>query len=149
MRMADAGLRKIAKWFGLSLLIVFLAIQVIQPERSNPALESEIAAPPEIAAILERSCYDCHSHQTNWPWYAHVAPLSWWLAEHVEHGRGDLNFSDWPVLDFEELEHAFKDIDEQIEKGEMPLKAYLILHSEAKLSEEEKAALRAWAQSNF
>ncbi len=149
MRMADAGLRKIAKWFGLSLLIVFLAIQVIQPERSNPALESEIAAPPEIAAILERSCYDCHSHQTNWPWYAHVAPVSWWLAEHVEHGRGDLNFSDWPVLDFEELEHAFKDIDEQIAKGEMPLKAYLILHSEAKLSEEEKAALRAWAQSNF
>ena len=81
------------------------------------------------------------------PWA--VAPVSWWIADHVHHGRGDLNFSQWPVLGFEELEHNFRDIDEQIAKGEMPLKSYLILHPGARLSDEEKEALRRWAQSNF
>lgn len=83
------------------------------------------------------------------PWYSYVAPVSWWVADHVHHGRGDLNFSQWPVLDLEELEHSFHDIDEQIAKGEMPLKSYLILHPEARLSEEDRAALRRWARSNF
>ena len=147
--MAKSRLRKLARWFVLSLAAVFLLLQFKQPRRTNPPVESEIMAPAEIAAILQRSCYDCHSHKTDWPWYAYVAPVSWWLADHVHHGRGDLNFSQWPVLDFEELEHNFRDIDEQIGKGEMPLKSYLILHPGARLSDEEKDALRRWARSNF
>ena len=147
--MARSRLRKLALWFGLSLVVVFLLLQLKQPDRTNPPVESAIDAPAEIAAILQRSCYDCHSHQTEWPWYSYVAPVSWWVGEHVEHARGDLNFSRWPVLDFEELEHMFHEIDEQIAKGEMPLKSYLILHPGARLSDEEKDALRRWAQSNF
>ncbi len=147
--MARSRLRKLAKWFVLSLAVVFLALQFKQPQRTNPAVESEIMAPPEIAAILQRSCYDCHSHETDWPWYTYVAPLSWWIADHVHDGRGDLNFSQWPVLDLEELEHNFRDIDEQIATGEMPLKSYLILHPEARLSDADKDALRRWARSNF
>ena len=147
--MAKSRLRKLAKWFVLSLAAVFLLLQFKQPQRTNPPVESEIMAPPEIAAILQRSCYDCHSHKTDWPWYTYVAPLSWWIADHVHDGRGDLNFSRWPVLEFDELEHNFRDIDEQIAKGEMPLKSYLILHPGARLSDEEKDALRRWAQSNF
>lgn len=126
----------------------FLGVQMKQPERTNPPVVSEVVAPPEVAAILERACYDCHSNETAWPWYSYVAPVSWWVVEHVDHGRKDLNFSDWPVLDFEELEHAFHDIDEQIEKGEMPLPSYLRMHPEARLSEADKRTLRAWAQSN-
>ncbi len=141
--------RTVARWFALASLAVFLLLQLKQPNRSNPPVQSEINAPAEIATILERSCYACHSYETDWPWYAYVAPVSWWVVDHVNHGRGDLNFSEWPVLDFEELEHAFHDIDEQIAKGEMPLKSYLILHRDARLSEEDKAALRRWAQSNF
>ena len=102
-----------------------------------------------MAEVLERACYDCHSHETDWPWYSYVAPVSWWVVEHVDHGRGDMNFSDWPVLDFEEQEHLFRDIDEQIAEDKMPLKNYRILHSEARLSEKEKEALRGWARSNF
>ena len=147
--MATSRLRKLLKWFGLSLVVVFLLMQLKQPDRTNPPVESAIEAPPEIAAILQRSCNDCHSHQTEWPWYSYVAPVSWWVGEHVEHARGDLNFSRWPVLDFEALEHMFEEIDEQIGKDEMPLKSYLILHPEARLSDEDKAALRGWAQSNF
>ena len=147
--MAKSRLRKLALWFVVGLAVVFLLMQFKQPDRTNPPVESEINAPAEIAAILERSCYNCHSHETDWPWYSYVAPVSWWVGEHVEHARGDLNFSQWPVLEFEELEHMFHEIDEQIAKGEMPLNSYLILHSEARLNDEEKAALRSWAQSNF
>ena len=141
--------RKIVLGLVVSLIVVFLLLQLKQPDRTNPPVESEIAAPPEVAAILERACYACHSNETEWPWYSYVAPVSWWVAEHVEHGRGDLNFSTWPVLDFEELEHAFHDIDEQIEKGEMPLPSYLRMHAEARLSDEDRQVLRDWAQSNY
>lgn len=141
--------RKWLRWSGLGLLVVFLLMQLKQPQRTNPPIKSALQAPPEIATILERSCYDCHSHETEWPWYAYIAPISWRVAEHVEHGRGDLNFSQWPVLDFEELEHAFRDIDEQLARDEMPLKDYLLLHPSARLSDEDKVALRSWARSNF
>jgi len=147
--MAASRLRKLARWIALGLVGVFLLLQFKQARRSNPPVESEINAPAEVAAILQRACYDCHSHETDWPWYAYVSPVSWWVVDHVEDGRGDLNFSQWPLLDFEELEHNFRDIDEQIAKGEMPLPKYLILHPEARLSEEDKEVLREWARSNF
>jgi hypothetical protein len=129
--------------------VVLLGMQFKQPDRTNPPVVSEVDAPPEVAAILERACYACHSNETTWPWYSYVAPLSWWVGEHVEHGRKDLNFSDWPTLDFEGLAHAFHDIDEQIEEGEMPLPSYLRMHPEARLSDQDRATLRKWAQANF
>ena len=147
--MASSRLRKLIRWGGLALVTVFLLLQLKQANRTNPPVGSEVDAPPEIAAILERACRDCHSHRTDWPWYSYVAPVSWWVADHVHHGRDDLNFSQWPVHDPEKLEHNFHEIDEQIEEGEMPLKSYLILHPEARLSEEDRAVLRDWARSNF
>ncbi len=147
--MGRSRLRTALRWFLISLAVVFVALQFRQPDRANPAVVSEIMAPPEIAEILERSCYDCHSNETRWPWYAYVAPVSWWLADHVHDGRKDLNFSEWPVLDFEGLEHNFREIDEQIANDEMPLKSYLLLHPGARLSEEEKRALLDWARSSF
>jgi len=140
--------RKIVVTLVIVLAVVMLGMQFKQPDRTNPPVESEVDAPPEVAAILERACYACHSNETTWPWYSYVAPLSWWVAEHVEHGRGDMNFSTWPVLDLEALEHVFHEIDEQIEKGEMPLPSYLRMHPEARLSDEDRATLRKWAQAN-
>lgn len=145
--MEKSRLRLALRWILIGAAVVFVALQIKQPGRANPPVQSEVMAPPEIAAILERSCYACHSNETDWPWYAYVAPVSWWVADHVDHGRKDLNFSEWPVLDFEELEHNLHEIDEQIEKDEMPLKSYLLLHPGARLSEEEKKALRDWARS--
>jgi len=147
--MASARVRTWARRIFLSGLAVFLLLQLLQPDRSNPPVVSEIDAPREIAAILERSCYNCHSNRTKWPWYAYVAPVSWWVVDHVHEGRDDLNFSDWPVLDFEELADNFHDIDEQIAKDEMPLTSYLLMHPSARLSDADKAALRRWAQANY
>jgi hypothetical protein len=140
--------RKIVVTLVIVLAVVMLGMQFKQPDRTNPPVKSEIDAPPEVAAILERACYACHSNETTWPWYSYVAPVSWWVAEHVEHGRGDLNFSTWPARDLKALEHAFHEIDEQIEKGEMPLPSYLRMHPEARLSDEDRATLREWAKAN-
>lgn len=141
--------RKLALWFVVALLVVFLLLQLKQPERTNPPVVSEISAPPEIAEIIERACYNCHSYETDWPWYAYVAPVSWWVVDHVHEARADMNFSDWPILDFEEERHYYRDIDEQIAQDKMPLKSYRIMHPEARLSAEEKDALRRWARAHF
>ena len=97
-----------------------------------------------MKAILRRACYDCHSHETHWPWYSRIAPISWWVVEHVDHGRGDLNFSEWPNFDFEAQQIEFLDIAEQVENGEMPLPNYLILHRDARLSDEDRRILLEW-----
>jgi len=133
------------RWIGAGLLVVFLGLQFVPVERTNPHVMSDIKAPPEIDAILRRACYDCHSHETRWPWYSRIAPVSWWVADHVEHGRSDLNFSMWPVFDFEEQDLAMGDIEEQIRKGEMPLPSYLILHRDARLSDADRELLLRWA----
>ena len=134
-----------ALWAAAGITAVGLVLQLFPAERTNPPVEWEVEAPDDVRAILARSCYDCHSHRTRWPWYSRIAPLSWWVVDHVDHGRGDLNFSRWPILDFEAREHAMRAIEEQIEKDEMPLRSYLILHRDARLSEEDRRTLLDWA----
>jgi hypothetical protein len=140
---------KIVRWAGLAVVIVLALIQLIPADRTNPPVRIDVDAPDEVKEILRRACYDCHSHETRWPWYSRVAPVSWWIADHVEHGRGDLNFSEWPALDFYTQELAFKDIEEQITNGEMPLRNYTILHPEARLTDDERETILRWARSGF
>ena len=138
-------IKKILRWGAIVALVLFAAIQLKQIDRANPPVATDVGAPSEVQEILRRACYACHSHETQWPWYSYIAPVSWWMADHVEHGRGDLNFSEWPQFDFEEQEHAFKDIREQITKDEMPLKSFRIMHPEARLTDAEKEVLLRWA----
>lgn len=140
---------KIVRWAGLAVAMALVLIQFIPAERTNPPVRIDVDAPDEVKEILRRACYDCHSHETRWPWYSRVAPVSWWIADHVEHGRGDLNFSEWPALDFYTQELAFKDIEEQITKGEMPLRNYTILHPEARLTDDERETILGWARSGI
>lgn len=123
--------------YGIPAILILIQFRPV--DRSNPAVSREIHwDSPATAELARRACYDCHSNETVWPWYSYVAPVSWLIAEHVEHGRRHLNFSTWdqPNEDADE-------IVEVVEKGEMPLKQYLPLHAEARLSEEEKEALIA------
>ena len=96
--------------------------------------------------ILERSCYDCHSNRTRWPWYSHVAPVSWMVARDVHRGRKELNFSDWPVFDFEDQEHLLADIAKDVERGKMPLWNYAMIHKDARLSAEDRRRVADWAR---
>jgi hypothetical protein len=126
---------------------LLVGLQFVPVDRSNPPVGVEIDAPESIENLLRRACFDCHSNETLWPWYSKVAPVSWWVVSHVDHGRGDLNFSEWPLFDRDAQELAFLEIEEKIREGEMPLASYTILHREARLGEDERKALIDWARS--
>lgn len=144
------GARRVRRWLQASSLVILVLIglaQLVPTERSNPPVQSELQAPAEVAVVLRRACYDCHSNETRWPWYSYVAPFSWWLARHVDRGRGDLNFSEWPSLDFELQRLALRDIEEQLVQGKMPLRSYAFVHRDARLTTADRDRLLAWARS--
>jgi hypothetical protein len=129
----------------LGALAVGVAIQLVPIDRSLPPVESEIPAPPEVRAILERSCYDCHSYETAWPWYGYVAPVSWLLAYDVREGRKHLNFSAWGRYTPKKQAKRREEIPEEVDEGNMPLWYYLPLHPEARLDDVDREMLRRWA----
>jgi len=141
---------RLRKWLGGFVLVVALAlvaIQFVPVERTNPPARGETpSAPPEVASVLRKACFDCHSNETRWPWYSRVAPVSWLVADDVREGRKHLNFSEWSLLDRSSREGALREIHEMVEEGEMPLAIYRLAHPEARLTDEEKAALLRWAE---
>jgi len=139
---------------GLIVLVVAIAgAQLVRPERSNPAaladraMETRVQVPAEVASIFKRACDDCHSNRTRWPWYSHVAPVSWMVAHHVKEGREHLNFSDWNAPDNNESAHLVSEICKEMREHEMPLRPYLPLHPEARASEADIAAVCAWSDA--
>lgn len=133
----------------LAGIAVLVAIQFIPVDRSNPPVRGEIDAPKAVSEVFQRSCYDCHSNETNWPWYSYVAPVSWLVAHDVHEGREELNFSTWSGLNEKEESKIVHKIWEETSEGEMPLKTYLILHPGAKLSDEALETLRVWSRSSY
>ena len=105
--------------------------------------------PAEVESILRNACYDCHSFETTYPWYSNIAPVSWWVADHIEHGREHLNFSVWRRYELKRKKHKIEECWEEVEKGEMPLEDYLYTHDDAVLSDEEKSLLIEWFKSLY
>ena len=133
---------------GLAVMTVFIGIQFIPVNRSNPPVHGEIQAPRAVSEVLQRSCYDCHSNETEWPWYSHVAPVSWVLVHHVDEGREEFNFSTWSELAEKDRSEIIHEIWEETSEGKMPLRSYLVIHPEAKLSEADIETLRKWSGSS-
>ncbi len=138
---------RILRYVLIGLGIALVAIQFIPVERSNPPVTGLVDAPEDVMTTLRRSCWNCHSNETEWPWYAYVAPVSWRVSQHVWMAREHVNFTEWDSYDAEELDEAFEEIAEEIEKGGMPLSDYLLLHREAKLTTTDRERLVAWAES--
>ena len=130
-----------------ALLALFLVIQIFPSNRSNPPVESDIAAPVPVKTVLKRACYDCHSNETHWPWYSSVAPMSWLVAYDVNEAREHFNFSTWGDYDEDEQRDHLEEAWEEIEDGNMPLWYYLPLHPAARLDAKEKETLRTWILS--
>ena len=131
----------------LSACFLVVGIQLWPAGRTNPPTTAGLDAPPEVTAILRRACFDCHSNETRWPWYAYVAPVSWSVVHDVEEGRSELNFSEWGALPEEKRARRKGKVIDEIESGAMPPKSYLRLHAGATLSREELERLAAWANS--
>ena len=129
---------------GALALLLLIGAQFFPAERTNPPVKAEIVAPPEVKALLERSCFDCHSNRTRWPWYAYVAPMSWYVTDHVRHARGELNMTEWPLLDLESQQYLLSSMKGELKAKEMPLKSYLLVHWNARLSDEERLQLILW-----
>ena len=138
---------RVLRWVVLVIVVVFVAMQLVPLNRSNPPVSAEVAAPPDARAVLRRACYDCHSNETVWPWYAWVAPVSWLVARDVHEGRRELNFSVWGRYTTKEQVKKLKETWETVEEGEMPPWYYLPLHRNARLSAQDKAVLQRWALS--
>jgi hypothetical protein len=129
----------------LGVALFMLAIQLVPVPRTNPPVEEEVPASHRMRTLLVRSCYDCHSNETRWPWYAWVAPASWLLAYDVAEAREHLNFSTWNRYDAEERQELLEEAWEEVDEGHMPLFFYVWLHPDAALDDAERALLREWA----
>jgi hypothetical protein len=129
---------RILRWFLVAAIVGFLAIQLVPYGRdhTNPPVTAEPPwDSPETRATAVVACFDCHSNETDWPWYSNIAPFSWLLQRHVDEGRADLNFSQWGTG-----EQESEEIVESVREGEMPTWDYELIHPDARLTDAEMQA---------
>ena len=142
---------KVLKWLVIGLVCLFAGLQFVRPARTNPpvdpsqTMQARVQMPPEVAAIVDRSCQDCHSNATRWPWYSNVAPFSWLLVDHVNEGRQHLNLSEWGRLDTRRAGKKLEEICDEVKDGAMPIDSYTWIHRSARLSAQDVGTLCNWA----
>ena len=133
--------------------LVFIGLQFIPRPKKNNAAVSGISpvfqTNPRVLAILEKSCLDCHSNNTTYPWYASVQPLSMWINNHIEEGKDELNFAEFHTYSLKKQQHKLKELVEQVEEGEMPMSSYTLIHRSARLTSEEKKTLIDWTNNQI
>jgi hypothetical protein len=131
-------------------LLAFIVIQFIRPAKnkaegiSNNDISKIYAVPADVQSILKTSCYDCHSNNTVYPWYAEIQPAAWWLADHVKEGKKELNFSEFASYRIGRQYRKLEEINKEVKEDEMPLESYLWIHKNSKLSEQQKLTLANW-----
>lgn len=143
--------RRLLKGSLVGAAVLLFAAQFVRPARTNPptspgrSVESHLRVTPEVGAILARSCNDCHSNKTEWPWYSHVAPASWLVADHVNEGRRELNFSDWQrYAGGDDAPQVLDAICHEVKAGFMPMTSYTLLHRDARLTPADVRTLCDW-----
>lgn len=146
-------MKKLLKIGAVIIFGAFVVIQFFQTDKTNPPIvegetvDAAVTVPADISQILGRSCNDCHSHKTFYPWYVYIQPGGWFMQDHVEAGRGDLNFSIFNTYDAKKKAKKFEEICEEVEIKAMPLPSYLWLHGDAILSVSDAKALCDWANA--
>jgi Haem-binding domain len=136
----------------LVLLVVFIVIQFIQPakNKSEYPLPTDFTklytVPDSVQSVLQSACYDCHSNNTNYPWYSNIQPIAWIMAKHITNGKEKLNFGNFGSNTIRKQISKLKEISNQIKDDEMPLTSYKLMHSNARLSQNEKVLLMNWMQ---
>lgn len=143
-------MKKKLTWILAGAIAIFAALQLFNPPRDNPPVKTDFIAaaspPSDVAAAIRAACYDCHSHETVWPLYSHIAPVSWLVASDVNEGRKHLNLSEWPA----DPDRAAKQLDrmnEMVDYREMPPKKYTLMHAAARLTEAQRKAILDWTEA--
>src|SRR5215212_7294072 len=135
----------------LGVLIVLVLIQFIQPSRNKSSrmlstdLAKTINVPANVQSIFKIACYDCHSNNTNYPWYSGIQPFGWFLARHIRKGKAELNFSEFGSYSSRRQISKLNGIANSIKDGSMPLPSYTMMHQETRLSNDDKALIIDWA----
>lgn len=135
----------------ISLVVVFIIIQFIRPERNNNPTVTSIdfnqmyPIPDSVNKVLEKACYDCHSNVTRYPWYANFQPVAWWLNDHIMEGKKELNFSEFGKRTPPKQAKKLKKLAKEVKEGGMPLDSYTWTHKDAILTEQEKQMIINWA----
>ena len=141
------------KKIGLVLLLALVVIQFIHPKRNKSEAQqpnyigNKFTVPDNVEIILAKACNDCHSNNTEYPWYARVQPVHWWLNNHIIDGKKHLNFDEYTHKSLRYQYHKMEETIEMVKENEMPLNSYTWIHKNAKLSDTEKSLLLSWAQS--
>jgi hypothetical protein len=144
---------KIVKKIILVLLVVLIIIQFFHPRKNVATVKSpnHISAvynvPADVNGILDKACNDCHSNNTRYPWYNNIQPVAWWLANHIDEGKRELNFDEFKTYRVGRQYNKLKEVIEQVKEGEMPMTSYTLIHTDAKLTDQEKSSLITWAES--
>jgi hypothetical protein len=133
-----------------AVLFVLFVLQAFRPEKNNSNnkendISSLYAVPENVEQILVKACNDCHSNSTDYPWYAEVQPIAWWLEDHVKDGKKHLNFNEFATYRLAKQYHKLEEVFDEVKGGEMPLESYTIVHKDAKLTLEERNALMDWS----
>jgi len=151
------------KRIAIVLLVAFMAIQFVQPSKNNTNvlmtndISTVVTVPDTVHHLLKTACYDCHSNNTNYPWYTNIQPVGWWLADHIEEGKSQLNFQEFAALKpkpggkyktVAELQnHKLEEVRESQTDKWMPLDSYTWIHKEAKLTDGQRKLLMDWVDS--
>lgn len=137
----------------LALLVALIIIQFIHPKKNKAEgpqpnyIGNNFTVPADVKPILDKACNDCHSNNSNYPWYANLQPVHWWMEKHIKDGKKNLNYDEYTNRPLRYQYHKMEETIEMIKEGEMPLNSYTWTHKDAKLSEEEKTKLISWAES--
>jgi hypothetical protein len=139
--------RRVLRRVGIGSIVVLAGLQLVPVERANPQVTGDlVGVPTPVAERLRQACYDCHSHETIWPWYARIAPVSFLLAHDVSEGREHLDFSTWTELGPRRQAKRLREVGEQVDEREMPPALYMLMHPDARLDDRARAELVAWAR---
>lgn len=145
-------MKKVLRYSAFGLLLVLIGAQFVRHAPNNGVAEgpgsivAEHKIPADVQKMLRRACYDCHSNSTQYPWYAAVQPVAWWLNDHIVEGKRELNFSEFTRYDTKRAVRKLQSVADEVRERHMPLKSYLLVHSEAKLTDAEVATLAGWAE---
>lgn len=137
----------------LTILAILVIIQFIRPERNQSKVPSanditrHYTVPQNVQTIFQRSCNDCHSNNTEYPWYTNIQPVGWWLQHHVKEGKRSLNFNEFASYTPGDQRHSLEELVEEVKENHMPLNSYLWMHGDAKLSDTDKKLIADWAEA--
>jgi hypothetical protein len=141
------------KRVGITLVVIFVVMQAFRIDKTNPPIDQtkdfiEVNKPsPEIASLIKSGCYDCHSNETVYPWYTNVAPVSWWIKDHINEARRHLNFNNWTTYNSKKQDKKLRECVENINEGDMPMDSYTWMHKLSDLTKVQQKVLTDYFNS--